>query len=110
MPPAENGRDRRWYLLDQAGSLIVNRLRSYGVDEVRFVAAFPRDAFAVWLCTRTDRERDRLGNPDPLLEKTRSILLEAGFSTSQVAALRTVAQSKETVDRDYEGRWFYALR
>ncbi|BCB88697.1 hypothetical protein [Phytohabitans suffuscus] len=110
MPLAEIGRDPRWDLLDRAEPLIVNRLCSYGVDEVRFVVAFPRDAFAVWLCVRSDQERDLLGNPNPLLEEVRSCVLEAGFSTSQVADLRTVAQSKETVDRDYEGSWFYALR
>lgn len=82
-----------------------------GVVRIEVVAAFPeQDEFAIWLCTATDQERDRLGLDQPRIDQVRTILLEAGFSPNQLHGLVTTVQSQETVDRDYEGSWFYALR
>jgi hypothetical protein len=101
MPYSDIRHDPRWAFLNAAQRLLRVRLSKHGVDQIRFVAA-PQDPFAVWLCTRTDRDRDVLGTLDPLLGEMRSILVEVGFTASQVADLHPVAQSQETVDRDYE--------
>jgi hypothetical protein len=110
MSDSDRRDDPRWSLLVAAKALLSNRLSAQGVERIEFVAAFPRHEFAVWLCTQCDRERDALGPPDPLLDAVRAIVVEAGFTPDQVTDLRMVAQSQETVDRDYEGSWFYALR
>ena len=68
------------------------------------------DDFAIWLCTATDKQRDGLSRVNPHLEEVRSILLSAGFTPKQLTGLSTTAQSQETVERDYEGSWFYAVR
>ncbi len=105
------GQDRRWELLDRAEAVLLERLADRNVTEVRFVAAFPDlDDFSVWLCTATDAERNRLGDHLPLLAEVRRALLEVGFTEEEVAGLQTTAEAQETVDRDYEGSWFYAMR
>jgi hypothetical protein len=56
-----SGRDQRWTFLDRAELLILKAVSADGVVQVRFVAAFPDlDPFSVWLCTRTDAERNAL--------------------------------------------------
>jgi len=40
----------------------------------------------------------------------RTILLACGLRDRDLDRLTTTAQSQETVDRDYEGSWFYAMR
>jgi hypothetical protein len=82
MSDSDRRHDPRWSLLDAAKTLLL----------------------------KSDRERDALGSPDPMLDAVRAIVVEAGFTPDQVTDLRTVAQSQETVDRDYEGSCFYALR
>jgi hypothetical protein len=47
---------------------------------------------------------------DPYLNEVRAIVDDAGLPRSAAQVAGTVAQSQETVDRDYEGSWFYALR
>ena len=64
----------------------------------------------VWLGTRTDAEREALGTDNPLIGPVRQVLLESGLPLGRVGVIGTSAQSQETVDRDYEGSWFYALR
>jgi hypothetical protein len=110
MSDSDRRHDPRWSLLDAAKALLLNRLSAQGVERIEFVAAFPQHEFAVWLCTQSDRDRDALGSPDPMLDAVRASVVEAGFTPDHVTDLRTVAQSQETVDRDYGGSWFYALR
>lgn len=38
------------------------------------------------------------------------VLRTAGFTESELGELVVVVQSQQTVDRDYAGSWFYALR
>ena len=65
-----------------------------GVTRVEFVASLPRPDVWVWLGTTTDAERDRL-----------PALLGDALTVAGVTV-----QSEETVARDHEGSWFYALR
>lgn len=64
---------------------------------------------SAWLGTETDVERDALRD-GPFLADVREILESAGLPCGTARLERTVVQSQETVDRDYEGSWFYALR
>jgi len=81
------------------------------VIATRFVGAFPEFPGAgVWLCTTTDQERDDLRADTALLKATRDVLREAGLSPLDVAESGVVVQSQQTVDRDYRGSWFYAMR
>jgi hypothetical protein len=102
--------DRRWELLEVARPRLVAAFSDRGVAKVDFIANFDHwDRFSVWLCTVTDDERDALGN-SAAIDLVRSILVGSGFQPGEVADVVTVAQSQETVDRDYESSWFYAMR
>ena len=78
------------------------------VARVEFVVAFEeaRDRGPwVWLGTRTDEERDALAADDGLASATRETVGRHGLRVSGVTV-----ESQETVDRDYDGSWFYRLR
>jgi hypothetical protein len=103
--------DARWVILATARARLIERFADHGVNRVEYVAAFPnQDDFSVWLCTQTDEQRNRLGATNPLLADVREVLENAGFPARQLSYLATITQSQETVDRDYEGNWFYAMR
>lgn len=102
--------DRRWELLEVARPLLLSSFASSGVTRIEFVAAFPMSkSLSVWLCTETDRERDAID----LTESSKLVgaaLAQVGLDQNDLDAVTVVAQSQETVDRDYDGSWFYALR
>ncbi|GAA3761599.1 hypothetical protein GCM10022225_54120 [Plantactinospora mayteni] len=103
--------DPRWRLLDLASPKLLAHFADRGVERIEYVGTFPEfDHFAVWLCTRTDAQRAALGTPDPAIDEVRQVLRQTGFTPAQLAGLGTTAQSQETVDRDHEGSWFYAMR
>ncbi len=102
--------DNRWPLVPLARQLLVSNLAPDGVVRIEFTAAFPHiDGFGVWLGTTTDEEREALGD-NPRYGDVRQALIDCGFTAEQLTDLVTTAPSHETVDRDYEGSWFYALR
>jgi hypothetical protein len=66
---------------------------------------FGTPSWSCWVITATDRERDRLANDKGLLERLRNAAHTAGFAPDSFTF-----QSQETIDRDYEGKLFYAMR
>jgi len=102
--------DPRWQLLQDAKPLLLDVLAEQGVNRIEYVAAFPIGGVVVWLGTATDSERDALGNRNPLRAEVREILVDVGLRDTDLKPFLTTAQSQETVDRDYAGSWFYALR
>ena len=101
-----------WEKLAQAESRLVDALEERGVIRVEPVVSFgdPPRSVSLWLVTSTDVERDALGIDNPCLEAARAAVAQAGLKSEDVSELRTAAQSEETVARDFEGSWFYALR
>ena len=89
--------------------ILLVALSDRGVRRVEFVTAFiePYDSW-VWLGTPTDSERDELLDVPDLLELVSDAIQASGLDLSLITG--ATAQSQETVDRDYEGSWFYALR
>jgi hypothetical protein len=104
------GRDV-WAALEQATPAIVRTLAPKGVVDVQYVVGFVHPfSVHVWLVTATDAERDALGSRNPSLAEVTSAILASGFPAEHATIDGTVAQSQETVEREYEGSWFYALR
>jgi hypothetical protein len=100
-----------WDALERATPRIVDALRDVGVTDAQYVVGFVHPfSVHVWLVTSTDTERDALPATDPFVDEVRSAISESGFPDEHASVDGTVAQSQETVDRDYEGSWFYALR
>jgi len=81
-----------------------------GVVRIEYVSAFPfQDDAWVWLGTATDAERDALaGTEEHLLAEVRRTAEHHGFAPEKVTGV--TVQSEETVAREFEGSWFYALR
>lgn len=98
-----------WDQLEKIKECLVVALSDRGVRQVEFVTAFsePYDSWA-WLGTSTDSERDALLAMPDLPELVTDAIQASGFDHSLIRG--ATAQSQETVDRDYEGSWFYALR
>jgi hypothetical protein len=98
-------------VLARAKPAVVERLVMNGVIGVEYVVGFvhPYEVW-VWLVTVSDAERDLLGEELPFLEEIREVLTAAGLPPGDAVLEGTTAQSQETVDRDYGGSWFYALR
>lgn len=118
--------DERWGLLERASPEIVAALSPQGVRAVEFVAGFPQvEGLGVWLVVESDREKEALamqsdealdrpasaerGVRDDVEDAVASILgrLADGVRLGKVSV---VVQSEETVQRDFEGSWFYATR
>jgi hypothetical protein len=109
---SERWGDPRWGFLDAARPMLLAAFAANGVTQVDYVAVFPEiDGVSVWLCTTTDAERDALdlSSARPLV---RQIMLHVGFSEQALSGsgLGVTKQSQETVDRDFKGKWFYAMK
>jgi hypothetical protein len=96
--------------LERARPELLRKLSRHGVVRIEWVVGFVKPyRVSAWLGTETDAERDALPS-DPFLVDVREILESAGLPRGKARLDGTVAQSQETVDRDYQGSWFYALR
>ena len=97
-----------WRALARLKKRLLRDFRDVGVDHVEYVVAFSAPfEFWVWLGTATDAERDSLAKDPALTGRVRPIAERYGVAT----LLEGVTfESKETVDREYEGQWFYRLR
>ena len=108
---ARERRNDSWALLEAARPLLLERFLEDGVRRIEFEAAYPfGDAVAVWLCTTTDEQKTALGGPQPRRAVVFEILVSVGFDPKHLGGMATAAQSQETVDREYRGRWSKALR
>lgn len=102
---------RLFAALERAEPLLIEALQSAGVSRVEYAVGFVHPyRITVWLGTTTDAQRDELPRDQPCLDLVLSILDSAGLPSEEVGEMSTTAQSQETVDRAYEGSWFYALR
>jgi hypothetical protein len=97
--------------LERAEPSLIEALQSVGVNRIEYVVGFVHPYHvSVWLCTATDAQRDSLPSEPMYLDSVLRILSSAGLPAEDVGEVDTTSQSQETVDRDYDGSWFYALR
>ena len=64
----------------------------------------------LWATTQTDAERDTLAADDALEPLMRETLKRVGYPSGAIARVRLDFQSQETVDRDFGGSWFQAIK
>lgn len=97
--------------LDRAEPVLLEALQPVGVVRIEYVVGFVHPySVWVWLGTATDAERDAMPENMPYLVEVSTVLQAVDLPPADVGEIGTAAQSQETVDRDYEGNWFYALR
>lgn len=65
---------------------------------------------AVWVTTKTDRERDRLKGSAALLASFRQALAQAGYPAEAIPHVGFAFESQETVDRDWRGSWWSCIK
>jgi len=75
----------------------LKRIGPLGTDE--------RSTWSCWIVTPTDVERDRIRNDSALMDNLWKTSSDAGFAPDSFTV-----QSQETVERNYKGSWFYAMR
>ena len=103
--------DYRWQVLANARPAFVDAFFDDGVVRVEYVSAFPdQQTFTVWLGTVTDSEAVRLRSSPSLRARVHDLLVAHGFEERDLSELIVVVQSQVTVDGEYDGSWFYALR
>jgi hypothetical protein len=98
-----------WEALDLAKGALVSRFAEDGVVRIEFNVSFekaPARRAWPWLATATDLERDSLDGRPTLVAEANAVLTQHGLPASEGVTV----QSGETVTRDYEGSWFYAMR
>jgi hypothetical protein len=69
----------------------------------------PRN-LAFWITTKTDAERDSMRTAPNLISGFRQALLDAGYPTTAVADVGFEFEAQQTVDREYNGNWWYRVK
>ena len=65
---------------------------------------------AIWITAPRDRERDRLRAVPGLEESFRATLAAEGYPLDAVPLVHFAYESQETVDRDFNGNWWHAVK
>jgi hypothetical protein len=81
------------------------------VFEVLWIGAVeisPRH-FAIWTFLMSDTDRDRVKATPGLEDRLRQAVADAGYPADAVAHVGFAFESKETVDRDFAGNFWYAM-
>lgn len=103
--------DPRYDYIERCGALLLEKYAAHGAKKVRWVAGLPEIAGAhEWLSVETDAQRNALEADPSVAESVKQILADQGFSQEDVARSGVRVQSQETIDRDYDSSWFYAMR
>jgi hypothetical protein len=87
-------------------------LRSLVLRHVENCIVTTLDPTLTWFLiqTRTDAERDLLTGNDTLSMQFRQVFRSRGCPDALVRDLAFTFESQETVDRDYAGDWYWALK
>jgi hypothetical protein len=97
-----------WRVMKRLEDSLLREFESQGVRHVEFVIAFSEPfTFWVWLGSATDAEREQLQADASVNERIRA---EAASLSIDALYEGWTIGSQETVDRDYQGSWFYRLR
>ncbi|MGI5405033.1 hypothetical protein ACQEVG_37455 [Streptomyces sp. CA-135486] len=97
-----------WERLEGVKEGLLREFATNGVSLVEFVVAFSEPFYYwVWLGVSTDQERDACQQDATVDGRVRRVVAE--HDMAELCDGLTI-ESQETVDRDYEGSWFYRLR
>ncbi len=89
--------------------LALARSRCAGAKVLSFGATNTNSKhLAIWISTPTDAERDALRADPALAAAFDAVLHNVGYSLADIAGF--AFESQETVDRDYGGNWWYAVK
>ena len=89
--------------------LILKRLRPAGVTSVYWFLGYYGEP-VIWLATTTDAEKEALPPLSVLEEEVRASLAEAGVRRDLINDTGVTYESEETVDREWDGNWWFAMK
>jgi hypothetical protein len=105
------GRMDEWAVLDGARPGLLAMFREAGVERIEYVVGFVAPyQVSVWLGTESDAQRDALAERAGLDAAVAEVLRATGIESTDAVFDGVAVQSQESVDRAYQGSWFYALR
>ena len=95
--------------MERGARSAVRELRSRGVVRaISFLGYYLEPV--VWLVTEHDAERDQLLADDRLQDRVLLHLSRAGVRGDLIARGGVTAESEETVNRDFGGCWYHAMK
>ena len=103
----QNRRTRR--AVKDAIPRIVAMLESHGVKRVQWFLGFGGEP-VIWLVTSTDAERDAVARQGFFREEVLAKLAEAGVGDPPLSKAGVTVESEESVERDWQGNWWYAMK
>lgn len=65
---------------------------------------------AVWITTDTDTQRDELLNNGALINQFRLVFRTAGYPGNAIQDICFEFESQQTVNRDFNGNWWHAVK
>jgi len=65
---------------------------------------------AVWITADTDVQRDELRRSGALIDQFRVAFRDPGYPESAIPEIRFEFESQQTVDRDFNGTWWHAVK
>jgi hypothetical protein len=65
---------------------------------------------AIWITVATDEQKNALNVHTELIEQFQQAILELGYPAESVPGIGYAFESQETVDRDYDHNWWYAIK
>jgi hypothetical protein len=101
----------KWAALNDARPRLLGTFADLGVERIEYIVGFVEPyRVSVWLGTASDAQKDALMTREGMRETVAEVLNAAGIESTDAVFDSVAVQSQETVERDYEGSWFYALR
>lgn len=64
----------------------------------------------IWLVTVTDEEKKGVAERGLLRADVLGALRESGVRSDRLERAHITVESQETVDRDYDGNWYYVMK
>jgi len=100
-------------IVEVARREIENHVRALASDAaVLFVGAYDIDPIhlAFWTIVKTDEQKDGLKADASLVATFRRLIHDAGYPSHSIPYVGFAFESRETVDRDWSGNLWYAMK
>lgn len=88
---------------------IVRALDRFGVVSAYWFLAYAGEP-VIWLVTRSDRDKARVTEQGMFTARVQDLLVAAGVPPELAGQAQVTVESEETVERDFEGSWRYAMK
>lgn len=95
--------------VEQANRAIVAALQEHGVIDVHWFRAYYGEP-VLWLVTATDLQREAVARSGCFRDVVLPLLGEFGVPSDLLKDACVTVESNETVDRDWNGNWFHAMK